>query len=779
MYNGGGTMKILNTRRGEVALTFTLISLFLMTVGTFAGLKINQTQDIRSKAAGAVCGKICSNNSQCGTDTTSNSLTVCDFSQTPHLCIPVRSPGNPSCTDGLKNCNESCKKDEDCNGQDKNNVWAQPFYLKCDQRTRTCQQRYTNDARFCPGYISPTPRTGSGGTGGGTGGVPLPGPTDGAFRSQVMSCGVGFRVVRDPVIEKITLTSTTGSGQYNIGTADLTIPSTATRTSPIGYRMWTLDPGDPSNNLTIEWNPGTNYPGTGAPKGSLHVQVKSGNSSNPNSKIDPQIDFYYFKNLPSWLKSGEPVIISFSYYVTSGLQNKPTRTDHTIQSRSNACQGTITITPTRTPTPTKIPSITPTKTPTPTRTPTPTKPPPPSATPTIRSCATQIDFIIDASKSVQDELKNYQQRITAAVHSYGYPQDRITFTTRFFARDIHAKSAVSTPTTFNFPVQAGLNWTNLKAALESITAPTFLITDGLPSVVAYGNSADSTCVYGRGDYMSNPANRNHTADGCSPNEATGGLNSNIQSCARICSTKKYSDAYADSLITSNKNKTYGIFVNTGAYAYKPFLSSVSKQVLEVSDLPGKIHEIFDDICNRGVPAGTPPSDGGAGPLNFQSSYSISNTSTTKTIETVYIKSCDSSGNNCQETERPVAIGPQSTSKFTQALPDSASSGLDLLTCDIGYSDGTRLPCPAKNIGQNSGLQFNLSANGSGVTGKIQSFLEASDLNHDGIVNGLDFAQCVGQINGNGVKSCDIMSDDQVNAQDISVLLDNVGKTTSQ
>ncbi len=789
--------------RGEIALTFTVASLFLMVVGSIFGLGVNKTQDVRTNAAGALCGKTCTGNGDCGTDTTTGTQTTCD--RAIGKCTAVRDPKNPPCNatgpNSLGQCNEFCKSNEQCNSIDK----ATGITLACDLSSGSCQQKYVNDTRQCPGYVRPTPRTGSTGTGG----------AEGVFKSSQYACGVGFRVVVDPLISKITLSGT--GGTYDIGIADVVDPASSGFTGPTTpqeYRMWKPATSDPADNLLIEWNPATTYGISGVPKGALHVKVRSGNPSNPNSKVNPQVDFYYFRNVPSWLKDGSPVRVSFSYYTLSGAQSRPVRTDSTIGASSLACPGVLTtpeptipldptiariVTPRNTVAPTavltRVPSIPPTRAPSvpPTRAPTtpPTRVPSRTQTPTPPSCSTDITFMIDASESTQAILNQYQTAITDAVHIYGRanPQDNIDFYTNFFARDVQAKKGPFTAADFQFPIVRNLHWTNIKEALESTSGKTIFISDGTPSVVRYaGANNNGFCVYPDGPNMLNKADEK--AAGCAPrqNEKDGYTRLNTNACASVCSENTYANANADSRVAKNKNNTYGVFVKTGLFSDVEFMESVSTDVIDISEVSATIGEIFDRACGRGGTGtlgsgnrsrGSSGSRGGrrpasTGPLSLTSTFVITNQSTEKTVESVSVKACDVNGDNCQTYDNPLRIEPGATGRFSQTIPSEVpAQNRAMVTCDINNDDGTSLSCPQKAT-NDDGIRFDLSVVDEEVLGDSKSFEKAADINKDGQIRANDYALCLV-----GNKLCDIIADEdnEVNALDRSVVYERLTNTT--
>ncbi len=781
--------------QGEIALTFTVASLVLMVVGSIFGLGVNKSQDVRSRAAGAVCGKTCASNGDCGTDTTTGTLTTCDLSI--KKCIAVRDPKNPPCNatgpNSLGQCNESCTKNEQCNGTDN----ATGITLACDLSSKTCQQKYVNDPRQCPGYVRPTPRTSTGTSGG----------AQGAFKSSQYACGVGFRVVVDPLINKITLTGR--GGTYDIGIADVVDPASSGFTgpaSPQAYRMWKPAESDAADNLLIEWNPATTYNVPGVPKGALHVRVRSGNSSNPHSQVNPQIDFYYFRNVSSWLKDGSPVSVSFSYYTLSGAQSKQVRSDATINASSLACPGIVLtqgptipleptiariVTPRNTVAPSAIPTristVVPSRIPpttVPSRPPTtpPTRVPTQQQPPTPPSCSANITFMIDASESTQKALQPHQDAINKAVRAYGlaHPSDRVNFYTNYFARDVRNPAGPFTASTFQFPIQFGLHWTNIKEALEKSEGATIFISDGLPSVVRYTNNPSAFCVYSDGNKMK--GNSPVAAAGCAPDERVkDGYRRGVQNCAAECNINTYADARQASMVTRNKNSTYSIFVNTDANADRNFLSAVSAEVIDVSEVTQKIGTIFDQICSRasggtgtgGNSGGTSRSSrGGSGsPVrSLTSTFVINNTSTQKTIESVLVKACDAAGNNCQTYPHEVRIDPGTVGRFSQTVPaEIPAQNRALLTCDINYVDGTSLACPLKAT-NDDGVRFELSVADEEVSGGGISFQNAADVNKDGQIRANDYALCLV-----GNKLCDIIADEdnEVNALDRSVVYERL------
>ncbi len=848
-------------RQGEITLTFVVVSLILMVIGSGLGFGVNKSQDVRTQAAGAICGKSCTSYNDCGTDSFSKTLTTCDPKL--HKCTAVRDPKNPPCiaTAGntLQECNQHCDNAEQCNATDT----ATGISLTCDIRSHTCQQKYVNDARQCPGYLSPTPkRTTTGGTSGGTtGGSPAPTgicPADGRFSSRGFSCGFGFNVCVDPVISDITLTPLTGTGApVVISTLGAAFTDSKTGwTSPVGYRMWRRSAAQQNDdNLIVEWDPGKSYGVAGVNKGALHIRVLSGDTGNQQSTVENIVNFYW-NNIPAWMREGRAANIKFDYYVTYGTASNKQQANYSQTQNSNACPGGTQVTPsssvssptptrstvtpsaTRTPSPSRTPTpfvtepgkkacnspcntndecgyslggvqlvcrapagssikkclrpdsdspqcysptATPTQIPTattvPSRTPTPTK----VITPTVVPCQTTIDFMIDASHTTQEKLQPYQQAITNAVRSYGadptHKNDRITFYTSYFAKTVRNHSGGPfTASNFNFPIQFNLHWTNLKDALESINGNTIFISDGLPSIVNYGGGEKGLCVYSNGDYMKN-RNSNHKAEGCYPVESQeDGFRHGLDTCARECSNS-YDQAYSDSLVTRNKNNTYGIFVNSGAYANRSFVEAISKEVIDVSEVTEKIGEIFDKACNR-----SSSQSGTSVPHTLMSSYTVRNQSTTKTIESVTVKACNAQGGNCQEFVNQVSVLPGSTTRFAQAIAsDISPENRAVLTCDVQYTDGTSLPCPQKST-NDDGLQFDLSVADDEITGDTLTFLQAADLNQDGTVNGADYARyavCFVQQANNPTEGapCDILADGLVNAQDTAILVERFGQST--
>lgn len=206
-------------------------------------------------------------------------------------------------------------------------------------------------------------------------------PTGVKFRSTPYQCAAGFKVIVDPVIDKLVIKNLQGTGEYTLGT--ITNPnhikgSTTGRNTPVGYRMWsprecfTKGPSSAEcnafgDNLKIDWNQNTLITPNGISKPAIHLKVRTGGllGDDPNFDVDPEVDFYYTseEGVPAWVFDGTPKQIVFEYYVTEGTASRRKKIYYTQSETGQSCPGTpVTGTPTVTPT------ITGTLTPTPTNT---------------------------------------------------------------------------------------------------------------------------------------------------------------------------------------------------------------------------------------------------------------------------------------------------------------------------------------------------------------------------------------------------------------------------
>ena len=786
--------------RGEVALTFTLLSLALMIIGTVVGLGVNKTQDIRSSAAGgAVCGKQCTNNSSCGTDSTSGTKTSCDFSQNPHICIATRGiPNNPPCIAGLKDCNEACKKNEDCNGG-----------LRCDTRVHTCQKIIGQ----CPPVATPTgfhtlpiPTEGpggGGGTGGGTGGATATpsGPVyqgskdpknpvlGNAFRLTGSSpCYIEWHYEKDPNIEELYLKA--GTNTLDLTTASPLPGSDSAPVKGAGVNF-------KSGGIAIGFDPNEDYvrshPGP-------EVWLKIGQGGG-QEKV-----WYFARPTPDWL-GRETTLVYVKY------KGKISGEERWWFQTANAAACRTDVVPSNTPTPTlgmsscfractsdsqcpiisinnrptKLlcialagtslcrnsdyptspnclpPKTTLTNTPTPTKTPTPTRTPPPTATPTPPVCNKSVYFMIDNSSTQTGNPALISGKLNEYFRGNNY--DRVSFSYDTFNRTVEdgEHDQINGLTFKNIQDK---QWTNINAAFNTISSnqadEKIFISDGIPTLLDSGISGVQ-CTY-----RHNPGANSTQWTGCiDPN---GGPDLNTGQCKSRYDKIEETCTHEYPIGSANATQSVTVAGNEGAISAN-MVRAGGKQYPTFDSLVNGLPSILNALCSRttqGIPSH---------PTRFQSSYSINNQSSSKTIDKVIVKACKTGGKSCQEYAKSAGIAPRQTFKFSQTLPETLpAANRAVLSCDVGYADGSRLPCPAKNLESNNGLQFDLTVTDKKVTGNVQSFSKACDQNKDGVVNGLDYVRCVNQIGSTGgKKSCDVILDDLVNAQDISVCLDTIGK----
>lgn len=481
---------------GEIVTTLSILSLAVMLIGGALGLRSGSRQpttvDTRAVGSG-LCGAGCSSNTECAQqDVNSDGQTVtlaCDMRV--GKCLPATGEKD-RCDDvggGAGNCADICRADRDCNNVDTRGTetTADDIRLHCDFSLvgggRGKCQGFPN-GRLCPNIPTPTIR-----------GLPSPEPTldvadPGDFRmstpyptfpfrnfptvvvdpnrlpttppqgnrfsTQALSCGGIFKVVIDPVIDRITIRSS--SNQFILHNADEVIGSDTGRTSPVGYRMWmSFHQRENIENLKIDFSESVRRAG----KRAVHVALRSGGHPNPDFNQDAQVDMYYYNNVPAFVFDGSSKDIILDYHITRNI-GRSNQFDEPYQQsiRTGSCAAptatitpTATVTPTRTPTATptivvlrgicgdycdsdldcdeglglvcsiesvrrpgdrkecrlignetdplcRRPSPTPTSTITPTRTPTPTATPTTTQTPTPTPCEANVHFLIDASLTI-------------------------------------------------------------------------------------------------------------------------------------------------------------------------------------------------------------------------------------------------------------------------------------------------------------------------------------------------------------------------------------------
>lgn len=418
---------------------------------------------------------------------------------------------------------------------------------------------------------------------------------------------------------------------------------------------------------------------------------------------------------------------------------------------------------------------------------TPTQTPP--ATPTPVPCEANIHFLIDNSGTVRQEIQNSMSKMRDAIVAYRreYPNDRLTFSTRYFWRDLdtnvgHGEFPKNANDPFIFPPPPNdFIWTNIKEALEKGRAgdETFFISDGLPSIVEYSNGRESAkCLFSSGPNM-RAGRENEISDGCDPVETSGGRRDTCDASRRaVCSDKTYKTAKEDSKKIGKV--VHSIFTEAGLYNDKQFMQDVSKSdVLSTKDDANKFairfKEVFDKVCNRSNNK-TPPQQ--PIPNNVPFAFTLSNSSS-RTVSSVLLELCDDISGKCATKEVAVNAGPgeQLAQAQSIALPQPALTRTQgyTLSCTLRYTDGTTGACANRPLTLGDGARFDIEALQERVSSGVRTYSELADCNRDGAVNTIDYSILSAQISdpfgATSVYSCDIIpTGSGVNSADLSVIL---------
>lgn len=328
---------------------------------------------------------------------------------------------------------------------------------------------------------------------------------------------------------------------------------------------------------------------------------------------------------------------------------------------------------------------------------------------------------------------------------------------------------------------SGKNWTNINAAFDRLRTTTadmkVFVSDGIPTVLDTTlNGRAIQCAYKHDPTGSGDINSTKLI-GCEPKVGKREPDLNVSQCNGRYNAggqgKRIQDVCANPYPVTSSNATHTVMAPV-AGGETPIKTTVEAAGGRYYNTPEEfitaLPTLFDALC----PAGGSGLLGGQ-PRTFMSTFTVQNRSTNKSVQSVTVKTCNQAGGNCQSFLNTVGIQPQSTGRFSQVIPDSVpAASRALITCDVQYSDGSSLPCPKKQT-QNESIQFNLTVDNRNVSGSTKTFLQAADVNNDGVVNGIDYVLCQKQIATTGKKTCDIVSDDLVNAQDISVVAERLGQ----
>lgn len=272
------------------------------------------------------------------------------------------------------------------------------------------------------------------------------------------------------------------------------------------------------------------------------------------------------------------------------------------------------------------------------------------------------------------------------------------------------------------------------------------------------------------------------ADGCKPDaNVSGGYDNNLTHCAQECTRKTYRDAYQES--RSAGKAMFSVYVNTPD-GDRSFMESVSdKGTINFSDLPAKLHDIFNETCNRPQTAAFTPS-GSKSAAQFATSFSIANgAGSNRTVQSMDIQTCKTGSSRCVKDTKTLSVAPGQVQKFASTMDistlDTLSNSTLEVSCTLKYTNGQTDACPKRRVAKTEGVQMTLDLTDKIVRGSMQTYRQAADTNGDGVINGLDIAICTQRhgtrVASDTVSACDIVSDNIINSQDRSVQLNYAGQ----
>ena len=776
-------------------------------------------------------------------------------------CDTLGAPGGGT----LGKCNEKCRSNEQCNATDprvKDGRNSDPIKLWCNTVPdtpgyRTCQNQNPNagpDAQ-CSSLLSPTstPRPTGGGIGGPptnptvtpvctnvgnacTAGVttccgtavcrdgtgenssgfsclpPLPNeptPSDSScsgsqFSSRSYSCGVGFKVCQDPIIDKVTIRNRDGSGTLVIDasgpSADRTDGPTEGRRNPIGHQVWKTNPNDSSDNVVVRHG-GTSADGSQARSGErssdMIIEVFSGRA-NGFTQSDRFV-YTFTQNLPDWWTSGSAYEVTLEYHIQNRIISVMPRR-YTKSQATNSCR-TTTPTPTVvTPTPTVItptPTIvtpTPTEvTPTPTVvTPTPTVTPPP--------CNTDVHFLIDASTTVLEQFNNIRGDLSLEIKKYfdenQQDKGKLNISYQYFTWKNQPSKVLVGPN-YEFGDYTGNRGTNIKQALEGgVKGTTIFISDGIPSLVDDYGTRDYACFFGADGCMSgqntsecaNSGNKNATnrseatADGC-VNKGNGSkfaMTRCPDDAKDTCKDITYQQVYDKTFSSARGQVKYGYLVDVDRYIQDIVYNSSENDSNNLAEIPSNLKTIIRDACGNVSKSGQPNR-----PQSIGYSMSLQNRSSSRTVQSLSFDLCDQASGTCDNRIIEQSTGPGqkliTNEVFSSVKNNPIRKGTEYnLNCTVNYQSGGSDSCGGAAIAGDGGLQYALTLDNEGVQGTPRTYKEASDNDNDGCVNVLDYARSLknsvaGAQAGKSIQPYDIILDNKVNVQDLSVIINNLGE----
>ncbi|OGK16723.1 hypothetical protein A2690_04870 [Candidatus Roizmanbacteria bacterium RIFCSPHIGHO2_01_FULL_39_12b] len=626
------------------------------------------------------------------------------------------------------------------------------------------------------------------------------------FQTSVGKCEATFTQVADPTITKITIGRPGGPDLF-------AATSSTPKTGGNGQIPFTITFRNQS--VHVNYDPGPN------PNNPNDVAVNYNNSNGA-------FNMTYGRQglIPG--TGADPMVVTLDYYIERRQDPRDPRSPlvrHNFRQSITTRGGCESPRETPTPTTTQTPTPTTTQTPTPTplicnsvcdpnndRCPAGTKCLKPEgeteyrcrleSNPTNPRCEEEtvcrelkVNFIIDISSSVRSYINTIQGTIPQALQTYidTHPQTNLTFYWSFF--DYKWRPGGSHVFRPNervgqlFSIPNDHHWTNILEGLDTGLRPNaidFLFTDGYPTVTNWQGgfkcvSRDNTICW---------ADPCLPVDGGScPSDVLCKLYKNAPGRPNTCPDAggrctSCDGATRDTVERALANK-YGRQVDyvvkmAGEPAGERMLQtlvSTPDNLINVENLSGRLSNLLTQECSQ-----QGNREGRAQATNAGYSMRIDNQSTNRTIESVSIGLCDENAQCENKTiNRPILSGE----KDTESALFSGINGVPLdknsqyqMKCAVTYDDGESESCGETDIAGDDGVQYRLIVDDDGLSGQPVTYLEASDIDGNGSVNTLDYARCLKQSDAdyNGeITACDIVIDDKVNAQDRSVIINNVGK----
>lgn len=375
-------------------------------------------------------------------------------------------------------------------------------------------------------------------------------------------------------------------------------------------------------------------------------------------------------------------------------------------------------------------------------------------------------------------------------------QDNMNICYDYFSLTVNKGGCANNTINFDIPSS---RWTNINAAYRAITRETadvkVLISDGIPSVDDRTmNGHPLTCVYDTGGARlagCDPVPNIHEFDdikacNSNPTYKRGGPQKLEDACLApypvgtanadvVVEVGGAEGANSANLLQAKKNKAkdnlYFVGMNSFADALPDILNFACKRT--------------GSIPNRQPNPPGEPSGRGVVPFSF----SMTNVTTDKTIDSATFKLCDvTDGENCTVTDVPVDLSPGQTvsQSNTLVVPTTFMTNTNqyIATCQLNYSDGSQQQCAQYNVNANDGVRIDLTAQDDSLADAAQSYSDLADINHDGIVengvyrpviNSIDLALCfanVGQDPKNNQNNANIVADDVIDMLDCSVVIAN-------